>query len=101
MGVIDDGQTDIGHIKRMYQSPVDQSLIVFIGSTGINWITEQCGNGLKALNSGKRIHEFQFHPFQRNWATAAGWTSCAEFNDDEPCEIYKEIYLTKDLGASW
>jgi hypothetical protein len=40
VGVIDDGQTDVGHIKRMYQSPVDSSLIVFIGSNGINWITE-------------------------------------------------------------
>jgi len=32
---------------------------------------------------------------------AAGWTSCADFEDDEPCEIYKELYLTKDLGNSW
>lgn len=40
MGVADEGQTDVGHIKRMYQSPVDSSLIVFIGSSGINWITE-------------------------------------------------------------
>jgi hypothetical protein len=53
------------------------------------------------LNSGKRIHELQFHPKQREWALAAGWTSCADFGDDEPCEIYKELYLTKDLGQSW
>jgi hypothetical protein len=32
---------------------------------------------------------------------AAGWTTCADFADDEPCEIYKELYITKDLGNSW
>ena len=83
------------------QSPVDDSLVVFTGTNGINWVTEDCGANLRALNSGKRIHEFTFHPKQRNWALAAGWTSCADFGDDETCEIYKELYVTKDLGVSW
>lgn len=56
---------------------------------------------MKALNSGKKIHEFIFHPTQKNWALAAGWTSCQDFADDEPCEIYKELYVTKDLGNTW
>ena len=56
---------------------------------------------MRALNTGKKIHEFVFHPRQRNWALAAGWTSCADFGDGEPCEIYKELYATKDLGQSW
>jgi len=72
-----------------------------LGSSGINWVTEDCGANLRALNSGKRIHEFMYHPNQRSWALAAGWTSCADFADDEPCEIYKELYMTKDLGNSW
>jgi photosystem II stability/assembly factor-like uncharacterized protein len=101
MSVMDDGQSDIGKVKKMIQSPVDDSLVVFTGTNGINWVTEDCGANLRALNSGKKIHEFQFHPTQRSWALAAGWTSCADFSDDEPCEIYKELYVTKDLGASW
>lgn len=72
-----------------------------LGTHGINWVTEDCGQNLRALNSGKKIHEFNFHPTQRQWALAAGWTSCEEFNDDEPCVVYKELYVTKDLGASW
>ena len=55
---------------------------------------------MKALNSGKKIHEFMFHPTQRSWALAASWTSCAEFVD-EPCRIYKELYFTKDVGEEW
>jgi hypothetical protein len=31
---------------------------------------------------------------------AGSWTSCAEFGD-EPCKIYKELYVTKDLGQEW
>ena len=41
-----------------------------------------------------------FHPSERNWALAATWTDCVEFGDD-PCKIYKELYVTRDLGLSW
>lgn len=100
--MIDDAQKqDIGKVRKMMQSPVDDNLVVFTGTNGINWVTEDCGANLRALNSGKRIHEFSYHPSQRSWALAAGWTSCADFADDEPCEIYKELYVTKDLGNSW
>jgi hypothetical protein len=74
----------------MMQSPVDDSLIVFlgtyydfnhstIGTHGINWLTEDCGVKLRGLNSGKKIHEFQFHPTEKTWALAATWTACNEF----------------------
>lgn len=92
------------------QSPVDDSLVVFIGKDfkfinanysigthGINWVTDDCGANVRGLNSGKKIHEFQFHPTERNWALAATWTDCTEFGD-EPCKIYKELYVTRDLG---
>ena len=96
--VIVDGTQEIGKVKKMMQSPVDDNLVIFTGTHGVNWVTEDCGANLRALNSGKRIHELQFHPRQRSWALAAGWTSCKDFEDDEPCEIYKELYITKDLG---
>jgi hypothetical protein len=31
---------------------------------------------------------------------AATWTDCDEFGD-EPCKIYKELFVTRDLGQSW
>lgn len=55
--VIEEGEQDIGKVKKMMQSPVDDSLVVFTGTHGVNWITEDCGANLRALNSGKRIHE--------------------------------------------
>lgn len=71
-----------------------------IGTHGINWLTEDCGAKLRGLNSGKKIHEFQFHPTEKTWALAATWTDCSEF-DDDPCKIYKELYMTQDLGSTW
>lgn len=84
----------------MVQSPVDDSILVFLGTSGVNWITEDCGANLRALNSGKKIQTFSFHPIQRDWALATSWTSCVEFGD-EPCKIYKELYLTRNLGQEW
>ena len=71
-----------------------------LGDKGINWVTDDCGATFRALNSGKKIHEFQFHPTERDWALAATWTDCMEFVD-EPCKIYKELYVTHDLGGNW
>lgn len=99
----------------MRQSPVDDNLVVFLGKLtdwhnlaingclgthGINWISEDCGGNIRALNSGRKVQEFLYHPTERSWALAASWTSCEEFQD-EPCKIYKELYITKNLGEEW
>lgn len=74
--------------------------MVFIGSEGINWVTEDCAANVEAMNSGKKIQEFVFHPTERNWALVASWTTCSEFME-EPCRIFKELYATHDLGKSY
>ena len=77
-------------------------MVVFIGTKGINWVTEDCGASIKALNSGKSIEEIQFHPTQRDWALAASWTDCDPDNKDEDgCKLFKELYVTKNMGADW
>lgn len=82
-------------------SPVDPNLVFFMGSNGINWLSEDCANTFKPLNNGRKIHEFQFHPAQRNWALASILTQCKDFEDTKDCEIYKEVYYTQDLGTHW
>ena len=42
-----------------------------------------------------------FHPTQRNWALASIYTTCSDFETPQECEIYKEVYYTKDLGVHW
>ena len=91
----------IGKVSKMLISPVDKSLVIFLGTHGINWICNDCRNvGFKALNHGKKIQEYSFHPTERNWGLASALTLCEDFKN-EPCFIYKELYLTKDLGHTW
>jgi photosystem II stability/assembly factor-like uncharacterized protein len=62
-------------ISEIVLSPVDNNLIFLIGQSGINWVSEDCGNNFKPLNNGRRISEFKFHPTQRNWAMASIFTT--------------------------
>lgn len=74
--------------------------MIFLGTHGINWIGEDCGRRVKALNHGRRIKEYIFHPTERDWGLASAYTLCEDFYG-EPCRIYKELFVTKDLGESW
>ena len=100
--VADEGQK-IGRVQSMQQNPMDDSLIVFIGTKGINWVTEDCGANIKPLNTGKSVEEISFHPTQRNWALAASWTECdlQSGDSDDGCRIFKELYYTKNMGQEW
>jgi Na+-transporting methylmalonyl-CoA/oxaloacetate decarboxylase gamma subunit len=90
----------VGKVSRILQSPVDKHLLIFLGTHGINWIGEDCGRKIKALNHGRRIKEFVFHPTERNWGLASAFTLCEDFVG-EPCKIYKELFVTRDLGENW
>lgn len=71
-----------------------------LGKNGVNWVTEDCGANIRALNAGKVIEEFKFHPNDRNHALAASWTNCKKVEDDN-CTVYKELYATQNLGKDW
>ena len=90
----------IGKVVSLQLSPVDKRLVVMLGSKGINWLSDDCGKTIWALNYGKPIYNFQFHPLQRDWGLAASWTVCNEIQS-ESCALYKELYVTKDLGVTW
>jgi len=98
---LEEHEDEIGKVSRIIQSPVDSSLLIFLGTHGINWIGEDCGRKVKALNHGRKIQEYVFHPTERNWGLASAFTLCEDFYDGEPCRIYKELFLSKDLGETW
>jgi len=75
-------------------------LLILLGTHGINWVTQDCGSKIKAMNHGRKIQEFIFHPTERTWVIASANTLCDDFVN-EPCKIYKEIFLTKNLGEDW
>ncbi len=97
---LEENEKEIGKVSSIIQSPADKTLLIFLGTQGINWIGEQCGLKVKALNHGRRINEFIFHPTERNWGLASAYTSCNDFIG-EPCKIYQEVFYTNDLGVNW
>ena len=97
---LEENENEIGKVSSIIQSPADKTLLIFLGTQGINWIGEECGLKIKALNHGRRINEFIFHPTERNWGLASAFTSCNDFVG-EPCKIYQEVFYTKDLGVNW
>jgi hypothetical protein len=81
------------------QSPADTDIVVFIGTEGVDWVSEDCGSLIRVFNTGKKIQEFVFHPFQKMWALAASWTTCLEYELN--CHVYKEVFFTTNLGREW
>jgi len=84
----------------MQQSPIDKNMMIMLGTKGVNWVTENCGETFKAMDQGRPVTEIEFHPTERNWFLAAAWTLCEDF-DGEPCKKYKEVFVTRDLGETW
>jgi len=41
-----------GFVNKILKSPVDLCLVIFLGSEGIHWISEDCGNTIKSLGKG-------------------------------------------------
>lgn len=91
---------EIGKVSELLPSPVDKNLVLFMGTHGINWITEDCGRKIKALNHGRKIHELVFHPTERNWLLASAYTIHEDFVN-EPYKNFKEVFSTQDLGENW
>ena len=95
-------EQEIGKVSRIISSPVDKNILIFLGTHGINWISTDCGkNDIKALNHGRKIQEYVFHPTERTWGLASAFTLCKDFKNGEPCKNIKELFVTKDLGETW
>ncbi|MCQ2817742.1 MAG: hypothetical protein MJ252_10800 [archaeon] len=90
----------IGKVTTMLHSPVDKSLIVFLGNEGFSWYIEGCGENIRALFQGRPINEYIFHPTERNWGLASAYSLCEDYVG-EPCRIVKELYVTQNLGDDW
>ncbi|MCQ2819130.1 MAG: hypothetical protein MJ252_17850, partial [archaeon] len=97
---LEENENEIGKVSQILQSPADKTLLIFLGTHGINWIGEDCGHKIKALNQGRKINEFYFHPTERNWGLASAYSICEDFVG-EPCRIFKEVYYTLDMGNNW
>ena len=75
--------------------------MLFVGSSQTNWYTTNCAADIQLMQAGRNIKEFQFHPIERDWVLASTYTSCEDFASEDPCRIYKMLYVSQDLGKTW
>jgi len=40
----------VGTVSRIIKSPLDSSLVLFLGTHGINWKSDNCGSNVVAMN---------------------------------------------------
>jgi len=80
-------------------NPHLQNSFILVGDSDINWITENGLETVRAMNHGRPVKEFQFHPTQKKWLLATAWTLCEDFIGQ--CLKYKELHFSDDLGESW
>jgi hypothetical protein len=45
---LEENENEIGKVSSIIQSPADKTLLIFLGTQGINWIGEECGLKIKA-----------------------------------------------------
>ena len=53
------------------------------------------------MNQGRKVNDFLLHPVEKNWILAAAWNKCDDFNEDETCQLNKEIFVSFNLGSDW
>eukprot|EP01017_Pseudomicrothorax_dubius_P047392 TRINITY_DN8513_c0_g1_i1.p1 TRINITY_DN8513_c0_g1~~TRINITY_DN8513_c0_g1_i1.p1 ORF type:complete len:788 (-),score=111.71 TRINITY_DN8513_c0_g1_i1:1083-3446(-) len=87
-------------IAWFIRHPSNHEMIIFVGSKGVNWVTEDCGKTARKLALGKGIIEIDFHPTEEKWIIASSWTKCEDFIETS-CEIYKELFVSRDMGEHW
>jgi len=39
-------------------SPIDENIMIFMGTHDVNWRTENCGGDVIAMNNGRPVDEF-------------------------------------------
>jgi len=59
-------EEEIGNVRKIITNSVDKRVLVFSGTHGFNWYTENCAETLKALNHGRPMEEIVFHPAERD-----------------------------------
>ena len=86
---LEDQENEIGKVSKILLSPVDKNLVIFLGTHGINWISHDCGRkNVKALNHGRKITQFMFHPTEREWGLASAITLCEDSNQKQQFRHY-------------
>lgn len=67
----DSPSDDIGVVRRIIVHPLDKQVVVFSGTHGFNWYSDNCADTVRALNHGRPMEEVMIHPTDTNYILAS------------------------------
>ena len=80
-------------MTSILQNPYFKEQIVFVGSSGVSYITENCGETYKLLDHGRKIFTIRFHPTKKKQLLAKVLADC---KGKTGCKENMELLLTSD-----
>lgn len=89
-------------VKSIEKSPLDNSLVFFLGATNELWVSEDCGEGLMEILTAGTIIDVKPHPLERTWvlvSTLGNNNNCG-VDSSESSARCKNLYFSKRLGQN-
>lgn len=95
-----DNSGEIGDVTNMIKSEADDNTVVFVGSKGVIWVSNNCGATMTAVNKDFQIKIIKLHPIEVNWFLAAEAQKCGP-KDKKCIPGHLTLYMTENMGQSW
>lgn len=88
------GKERHGEIVSIKQNPHFTNQLIFVGTSGASYITEDCGVSLSLLDHGKKLFSIRFHPTKQYSLLALKMNDC---NSKKGCKKHFELIYTNDM----
>ena len=87
-------------VKSIEKSPMDNSLVFFLGATNELWVSEDCGEDLMEILTAGTIIDVKPHPLERTWVLVSTLGSNCGVDSSESPARCKNLYFSKRLGQN-
>jgi hypothetical protein len=110
-------------IASMHVSPADPSVIFFLGTERVHWVTRDLGESYEQVKHSERLAEVHLHPTQSGWLLAGALSTECDHPEDvptvapteapadpslpvstsapPPVDCHRQLLLSQDYGHTW
>ena len=85
---------------KIHTSDSDAKFMIFHGTHGISYMSEDCGGNIQAFEHPEEFTEFQLNPIEKNYILASASVQCSD-SSPEFCRVLKDLYYSEQKGLHW
>ena len=74
--------------------------MIFHGTYGVSYMSEDCGANLNAFEHPEEFIEFKLNPIEKNYIMASAKIQCSEASP-EYCSVLMDLYYSEKKGLNW